>query len=95
MIDEAKTIITRIREMETSLDDSKGRRDYDSDDVTITYPLNHCLQTLREKQTHIARLHRERFEQIKSMLESQFQRLELLLKYCRARSSTRVVLVAS
>ncbi|KAM3528209.1 hypothetical protein MY4038_005988 [Beauveria bassiana] len=70
MIDEAKTIITRIREMETSLDDSKGRRDYDSDDITITYPLNHCLQTLREKQTHIARLHRERFEQIKKLVQA-------------------------
>lgn len=66
MIEEAKNIITVIRQMETSLDDCKSRRDYDTDDVTITYPLNHCLQSLKEKQAQISRLHRERFEQVKS-----------------------------
>ncbi|EGX96924.1 microtubule associated protein (Ase1), putative [Cordyceps militaris CM01] len=67
LIDEAKTIITRIREMEASLDDSKSRRDYDTDEITITYPLNLCLQNLKEKQMDIARLHRERFEQVKTL----------------------------
>lgn len=60
--------MTRIREMETSLDDGKSRRDYDTDDISITYPLYHCLQSLKEKHTQIARLHRERFEQVKSTL---------------------------
>ncbi|OAQ98861.1 hypothetical protein LLEC1_05206 [Akanthomyces lecanii] len=70
LVDEAKTIITRIREMETSLDDSKSRRDYDTDDISITYPLNHCLQNLKEKHTQIARLHRERFEQVKKLVQA-------------------------
>ncbi|KAJ3492550.1 hypothetical protein NLG97_g5314 [Lecanicillium saksenae] len=70
MIDEAKIIITRIREMETSLDDSKSRRDYDTDDISITYPLNHCLQNLKEKHTQISRLHRERFEQVKKLVQA-------------------------
>jgi protein regulator of cytokinesis 1 len=66
MIDEAKKIITTIRQMETSLDDSKHRRSNDDADIHITYPLNRCLQTLKEKKAQIARLHRERFEQVKS-----------------------------
>ncbi|OAA69769.1 Microtubule-associated protein, MAP65/ASE1-type [Cordyceps fumosorosea ARSEF 2679] len=70
MIDEAKTIIAKIHEMETSLDDSKGRRDYDTDDMSISYPLNHCLQGLKEKQIQIARLHRERFEQVKKLVQA-------------------------
>lgn len=81
MIDEAKTIITRIREMESSLDDSKSRRDYDTDDISITYPLNVCLQTLKEKHTQIARLHRERFEQVKSMSPRRFT-TEYITKFC-------------
>lgn len=68
MIDEAKTIITTIRQMESSLDDTKQRRDYnDDEEFKITYPLNRCLQNLKEKQIHISRLHKERFEQVKSM----------------------------
>lgn len=69
MIDEAKKIITTIRQMETSLDDSKARRDYsDGGEFAISYPLNRCLQTLQEKHTQISRLHKERFEQVKSEL---------------------------
>jgi len=67
MVDEAKKIITMIHQMEASLDDSKRRRDYeDDDDLTITYPLTQCLQQLKEKHIQISRLHKERFEQVKS-----------------------------
>ena len=68
MIDEAKKIVTTIRQMEASLDDSKPRRDFGQDDAEfkITYPLNRCLQGLQEKHLHISRLHKERFEQVKS-----------------------------
>lgn len=71
MVDEAKKIITVIRQMEASLDDSrKHRRDgsggSDDDELQITYPLNRCLQLLREKHGQISRLHKERFEQVKS-----------------------------
>lgn len=68
MVDEAKNIITTIRQMEASLDDTKHRREKDEDDFAITYPLNRCLQTLKEKHIQISRLHKERFEQVRSML---------------------------
>ena len=69
MIEEAQKIITVIRQMECSLDDSKPRRDYQSeedDELKITYPLTRCLQFLKERHIQISRLHRERFEQVKS-----------------------------
>lgn len=67
MVDEAKKIITTIHQMDMSLDDSKHSRGRDDDDLQITYPLNRCLQYLREKHTQIHRLHRERYEQVRSM----------------------------
>lgn len=66
MVDEAKKIITTIHQMEMSLDDSKHSRGRDDDDLQITYPLNRCLQYLREKHSQIHRLHRERYEQVRS-----------------------------
>lgn len=67
MIEEAKKMVTTIRQMEASLDDSKHRREYqDDDELKITYPLMRCLQALKEKHAQISRLHRERFEQVKS-----------------------------
>jgi Ase1/PRC1/MAP65 family protein len=67
LVDEAKKIITTIRQMEASLDDSARRsRHLDDEDLQITYPLARCLQGLREKQIQISRLHKERYEQVKS-----------------------------
>ena len=69
MIEEAQRVITIIRQMECSLDDSKPRRDYQSgedDELKITYPLTRCLQFLKERHVQISRLHRERYEQVKS-----------------------------
>ncbi|KAK0388448.1 hypothetical protein NLU13_4692 [Sarocladium strictum] len=80
MVDEAKKIITTIRQMEASLDDSARRsRNLEDEELQITYPLNRCLQVLREKQTQIARLHKERYEQVKKLaqaLESYSSHLE-------------------
>lgn len=70
MVDEAKKIITTIRQMEASLDDTKHRREKDEDDFVITYPLNRCLQTLKEKHIQISRLHKERFEQVRKLVEA-------------------------
>ncbi|KAH7308165.1 putative microtubule associated protein [Stachybotrys elegans] len=64
MVDEAKKIITSIRQMEVSLDSSNHSRS--DDDLKITYPLISCLQMLKEKHTQIRRLHKERFEQVKN-----------------------------
>lgn len=68
MMDEAQRMVTAIRQMEASLDDSRSRREYSSedDDLRVTYPLSRCLQVLKEKHMQISRLHRERFEQVKS-----------------------------
>lgn len=99
MIDEAQRIITTIRQMDASLDDSKSRRDYDSedDDLQVTFPLTRCLQVLKEKHMQISRLHRERFEQVKSK-DSPPTSLEMNVvanasQQIRASRSTGVVLV--
>jgi Ase1/PRC1/MAP65 family protein len=67
MVDEAQRMITAIRQMEASLDDSRPRRDYQDDkDFKVSFPLMRCLQVLKEKHIQISRLHKERFEQVKS-----------------------------
>lgn len=76
MVDEAKKIITIIHQMEASLDDQNRRRSNEDDELTITYPLTRCLQKLKEKHTIISRIHKERFEQVKSA--SILQRLNIL-----------------
>lgn len=74
-MDEAQRMITTIRQMEASLDDTR-RRDQDDEDLQITYPLTRCLQHLKERHVQIGRLHKERFEQVKSALSS-------ILRYSR------------
>ena len=68
MVEDAQRIITEIRAMESSLDDSRPRRDYDhqDDELKVTFPLTRCLQILKEKHSQIKKLHRERYEQVKS-----------------------------
>jgi protein regulator of cytokinesis 1 len=77
MIDEAQTMITTIRQMEASLDDAKPRRERlsDEDQLKVTFPLTRCLQVLREKHIQVSRMHRERFEQVKSMYRPDALRL--------------------
>ncbi|QPG95659.1 hypothetical protein C2857_001586 [Epichloe festucae Fl1] len=72
LVDEAKKIITAIRQMEASLEGPQQRRVDCEDDqeFKITYPLNRCLQGLREKHIQIGRLHKERFEQVKKLVEA-------------------------
>jgi protein regulator of cytokinesis 1 len=69
MVEEAQKMITTIRQMEASLDDGRPRRDRHSvdGDLKVTYPLTRCLQVLKEKHIQVSRLHRERYEQVKSM----------------------------
>lgn len=75
MLDEANNTITLIRQMEASLESNhshsksqRGRRS--DDDLRITFPLTRCLVVLKEKHGQISRLHRERWEQVKSTLPS-------------------------
>jgi protein regulator of cytokinesis 1 len=68
MTEEAQRIITTIKQMEASLDDNKTRHEYEAEDedLKITFPLMRCLQGLKEKHLQISKLHKERFEQVKS-----------------------------
>jgi protein regulator of cytokinesis 1 len=68
MAEEAHRIITAIKQMETSLDDTKSLHEYSIEDesLKVTYPLIQCLQTLKEKHGQLHKLHKERFEQVKS-----------------------------
>ncbi len=68
MAEEAQRIITTIRQMEASLGEKEARHEYEEDEFKITYPLTHCLQGLKEKHLQISKLHRDRFEQVKSKL---------------------------
>ncbi|ODA82646.1 hypothetical protein RJ55_01154 [Drechmeria coniospora] len=71
MVDEARRTMTCIRQMEASLDSSRPRRSHDQDDeFQITYPLNRCLQALKEKSSQVGRLHRERCEQVLKLVEA-------------------------
>lgn len=65
-------MMTSIRQMEASLEGLPQRRgEYEEDDeLKITYPLKRCLQGLREKHGQVSRLHKERFEQVKSRFPS-------------------------
>ena len=68
MAEEAQRSITTIKQMDASLDDNKAHHEYEAEDenLKITYPLSRCLQGLKEKHLQISKLHRERFEQVKS-----------------------------
>ncbi len=54
--------------MEGSLEDPSADTDYqlDQTELKVAAPLTRCLQSLKEKHNAIARIHRERFEQVKS-----------------------------
>jgi Ase1/PRC1/MAP65 family protein len=70
MTQEAQRLITSIQQMEASLGDERANGQYElnRDDLRITYPLIRCISFLREKNEAMAKLHRERFEQVKSEL---------------------------
>lgn len=91
MIEEAQKMITTIRQMEASLDDTKPRRKSEDDDLQITYPLSRCLQVLKEKHIQISRLHRDRYEQVKSMRAPGLL-VAIALTRCRIGPSPRILL---
>lgn len=72
MTEEATNIIKTIKQMEASLDDEKDRGGYDlgTTGLRVTFPLNDCLRDLKEKYNTVARLHRERFEQVKKLVQA-------------------------
>jgi Ase1/PRC1/MAP65 family protein len=61
--------------MERSLDDSRPSLSSTSDveqhdGLKVTFPLLDCIQTLKEKHHTVSRLHRERYEQVKKLVEA-------------------------
>ncbi|KAK3721523.1 Microtubule bundling protein [Vermiconidia calcicola] len=72
LTEEAQRLIKIIRQMERSLDDSRPDEDYESEHegLKVTYPLLDCIQHLKEKHHTIAKLHRERYEQVKKLVEA-------------------------
>lgn len=68
MMEEAQRIITTIKQMEVSVNGPKDKLEYEAEDedLKITTPLIPCLQSLKEHHLQIARIHKERFEQVKS-----------------------------
>ncbi|RMD45000.1 hypothetical protein DV735_g126, partial [Chaetothyriales sp. CBS 134920] len=72
MTEEANTLIKTIQQMESSLDDEKDRMGYDlgSHGLRVTFPLNECIRDLKEKYNTVSRLHRERFEQVKKLVQA-------------------------
>ena len=68
MTEEAQRLIKTIRQMQSSLDDNKPNPNYEVDDgLGVTYPLTRCLKELKERYSTVSKLHRERFEQVRSM----------------------------
>ena len=72
--------------MEASLEDDKHTNSYqlDGKELKVTVPLQRCLRGLKEKHNIIAKLHRERFEQVKSTLQGSAAVI-LRLMLCRTR----------
>jgi protein regulator of cytokinesis 1 len=67
MTEEAERLIRTIRQMEAALDDTKPNPNYEPDDgLGVSYPLTRCLKELKEKYSTVSKLHRERFEQVRS-----------------------------
>nr|POF14318.1 anaphase spindle elongation protein 1 [Quercus suber] len=73
LTEEAQRLIKTIRQMGRSLDDSRPDDDDDeaqNDGLKITFPLLDCIQALKEKHRTIGKLHRERYEQVKKLVEA-------------------------
>ncbi|KAJ5257057.1 hypothetical protein N7478_013161 [Penicillium angulare] len=72
MTQEAQRLITTIQQIEVSLGDERANGQYElnRDDLRITYPLTRCIAFLREKSEAMTKLHRERFEQVKKLVDA-------------------------
>jgi protein regulator of cytokinesis 1 len=72
LTEKAQSLIKTIRQMERSLDDSRPQSEFEQEDdgLQITFPLITCIQRLKEKHHAISKLHRERFEQVKKLVEA-------------------------
>lgn len=78
-------MIKTIKQMEASLEDRASTDAYQLEDkeLNVAVPLTRCLQDLKEKHNTIAKIHRERSEQVKSKVYH--SSWELALRHCRTR----------
>jgi protein regulator of cytokinesis 1 len=65
---EAEKLITDMKHMQISLE-GKSAGDHIDADLAITYPLQACLQNLKQRHQAVHKVHRERYEQVKSMCQ--------------------------
>lgn len=72
LTEDANRLIKTIKQMETSLEDKPSSSSYEleRDDLRVTLPLMRCLENLKIKHNTIAKVHRERLEQVQSMFVS-------------------------
>lgn len=72
LTEEAHKTIKIIKQMEASLEDHISNDAYklEDDELKVTIPLTRCLQGLKEKHHTIVKIHRERFEQVKSKIQN-------------------------
>ena len=75
-------MIKAIKQMRASLEDHATSEQYQLCDheLRVTTPLIQCLQDLKEKHNAIVKVHRERFEQVKSKKFPQLEELVLTSK---------------
>ncbi|KAL9030383.1 MAG: hypothetical protein Q9196_001491 [Gyalolechia fulgens] len=72
LTEEAHGIIKTIKQMEASLEDQKPNGTYALEDEKLkaTIPLKRCVLSLKERYNTVARLHSERFEQVKKLVQA-------------------------
>ena len=92
LIEEAHRTIKIIKQMEASLEDQIPNDAYKlaNEEPKVTVPLTRCLQGLKEKHNTIAKIHRERLEQVTSKISINLE--ESALMHCRTRTGARVLL---
>ena len=83
LTEEAHRTIKIIKQMEASLEDHTSNDVYklENEELKVSVPLTRCLQGLKEKHHTIVKIHRERFEQVKSKIL--YTLGELALRQCR------------
>ncbi|KAF1957754.1 hypothetical protein CC80DRAFT_515277 [Byssothecium circinans] len=70
MTEEAERLVNAIRQMEASLTDNKPDPNNPNDSIAITYPLTRCMKELKAKHSHISQLHRDRWEEVKKLVQA-------------------------
>ncbi|KAF2762847.1 hypothetical protein EJ05DRAFT_471806 [Pseudovirgaria hyperparasitica] len=72
LTEEAHRLVSTIQQMEDSLEDVKPNHAYpvDTASTQVTYPLMRCIQGLKEKYNVVHKLHKERLEQVKKLVEA-------------------------